>query len=126
MVIPVSIYVVMPIIGISAFWLLIRRMRREGVVAPPEVAFFILFFTVGGWLQVLLTAWFWEWSGLASIGMVYLVFIAPVLTAVMFWRLRSSRALSVFHRCAFFVSGAYTCIIAVGLPLAIATHLMGM
>jgi hypothetical protein len=46
------------------------------VVSPPAVPFFVLFFTLGGWLLVLLTAWFWEWSGLASLGMLYLIFIA--------------------------------------------------
>jgi hypothetical protein len=56
------------------------------VVSPPVVPFFVLFFTLGGWLLVLLTAWFSEWSGLASLGMSYLIFIAPVLTAVLSWR----------------------------------------
>jgi hypothetical protein len=113
----------MPIIGLLSFWALIRKMRSEDVVSPPVIPFFILFFTFGGWLQVLLTAWLWEWSGLASIGMLYLIFIAPVITAVMSWRLRSTRALSAFHRWAFFVNGAYTCVIVIGVPVAIYTQL---
>jgi hypothetical protein len=93
------------------------------VVSPPAVPFFVLFFTLGGWLLVLLTAWFWEWSGLASLGMLYLIFIAPVLTAVLSWRLRAQRNLSKFHTCAFYLSGAYTCFIVVGVPVALAIHL---
>jgi len=94
-------------------------------VSPPEISFFLLFFTFGGWLQVLLTAWLWEWSGLASIGTLYLILIAPVITAVIAWRLRSTLALSAFHRLAFFVSGAYTCVIVIGVPVAIYAHLIG-
>jgi len=123
MLVPFSIYILMPIIGLLAFWALIRKMRSEGVVSPPEIPFFILFFTFGGWLQVLLTAWLWEWSGLASMGMLYLIFIAPVITAVMSWRLRSTLGLSAFHRWAFFVNGAYTCAIVIGVPVAIYTQL---
>lgn len=94
-----------------------------GVVAPPVIPFLVLFFTLGGWLQVLLTAQFWEWSGMASIGMLYLILIAPIVTAFMAWRLRHRRALSEFHRYAFLMNGAYTCVIAVGLPLAIYSRL---
>lgn len=125
MVVPISIYVLTPIMGLLAFWALIRKMRSEGVVSPPEIHFLVLFFTLGGWLLVLLTAWFWEWSGLASIGVLYLIFIAPALTAVMAWQLRSNRTLSNFHKYAFFLSGAYTCVVALGVPLAICTHLIG-
>jgi hypothetical protein len=119
------IYILVPIIGVLAFWVLIRKMRSNGVVSPPEFPFFILFFTFGGWLEVLLTAWLWEWSGLASIGMLYLILIAPVITAVMSWRLRSTLSVSAFHRWAFFVSGAYTCVVVLGVPAAIYTHLIG-
>lgn len=86
---------------------------------------FILLLTFGGWLEVLLTAWLWEWSGLASVGVLYLVLIAPVITALMAWQLRPTLMLSAFHKLAFFVSGAYTCVIVVGVPVAFCTHLIG-
>jgi hypothetical protein len=121
---PLSIYVLTSILGLLVYFALIRTMRSTKVVSAPELPFFILFFTSGGWLLVLLTVWFWEWSGLASIGMLYLILIAPVLTALMAWRLRSYHTLSGFHRCACFVSGAYTCAIAFGVPVALRTHLI--
>ena len=93
---PLSIYVLTSILGLLVYFALIRTMRSTKVVSAPELPFFILFFTSGGWLLVLLTVWFWEWSGLASIGMLYLILIAPVLTALMAWRLRSYRTLSGF------------------------------
>jgi hypothetical protein len=119
---PLLIYVLTPILGVLVFLALVHKMRSAMVVSPPIIPFFILFFTLGGCLTVLLTAWFWEWSGLASLGMVYLIFIAPVLTAFMSWRLRIQRTLSRFHACAFYLGMAYTCLIAIGVPLAFATH----
>jgi hypothetical protein len=110
MLIPFLIYVVVPIVGLLAFWALLGAMRHRGISSPPVNAFFILFFTIGGWLEVLLTVWLWEWSGMASLGMLYLLLIAPVLTGVMCWRLRTQRGLSGFHRCAFFLNGSYPCL----------------
>jgi hypothetical protein len=69
-------------------------------------------------LTVLLTAWFWEWSGLAALGMLYLIFIAPALTAWLAWQLRVQRTLSKFHACAFYICVAYTCLIVIGVPWA--------
>ena len=116
---PLAIYIFLPALGLAAYLVLIWHMRRIGVVSPPTLAYFILFFTLGGWCQVLLTAWFWEWSGMASLGTFYLIFIAPFLTALMAWRLRFRRAASTFHTCAFLLCGLYSCLIAAGLPVAI-------
>jgi hypothetical protein len=113
----IAIYLVTPLLGLAAYAILMQTMRRARVDSPPTVPFFILFFTFGGWLLVLLTAWLWEWSGMASIGMIYLLLIAPVLTGIVFWRLRSQRTLSGFHRCAFLLSGAYICFVIVAVPL---------
>src|ERR1700759_956757 len=93
-------------------------MRSARVVSPPDIPFFILFFTLGGFLTVLLTVGFWEWSGLASLGVAYLIFVAPVLTAFLSWLLRVQRSLSKFHACAFYVSIAYTFLIVLGVPWA--------
>ena len=119
MVAPFAIYIFLPALGVAVYLFLIQHMRRTGVASPPTIAYFLLFFTVGGWLQVLLTAWLWEWSGLASLGVFYLIFIAPFLTAFTAWRLRLQRAVSTFHKCAFLLCGLYSCLIAVGLPVAI-------
>ena len=112
-----SIYVVTPLLGVAAYALLLRKMRASGIESPPTVPFFILFLTLGGWLLVLLTAWLWEWSGMASLGTLYLLLVAPVLTGVMSWKLRSQRTLSTFHQCALLLSGAYTCFVIVAVPL---------
>ena len=90
----------------------------RSIVAGCLVLYFVRHF--GGWLLVLLTALFWVWSGMASLGVGYLIFIAPIITAILAWRLRQSRTVSAYHRNAFLASIAYTGLICVGwlvLPL---------
>ena len=94
-------------------------------MSPPTIPFFILFATFGGWLLVVLTAWLWEWSGMSSIGMIYLILVAPVVTTVMFWNLRSQRTLSAFHRCAFVLSGTYTGFIIIAVPVTLSSPFVG-
>jgi hypothetical protein len=111
--------------GLFGFWMLVRRMRSASIPSPPVVPYFILFATLGGWLLVLLTAYFWQWSGMASLGMIYLIIVAPFLTAVLAWKLRYQRALSVFHRCAFIGNIAYPCLIFASLVWATSKGLIG-
>ena len=109
----IAIHLLMPLAGFAVFCWLYFHMRRAGIPAPPFVSYFILFATFGGWLLVALTVLFWEWSGMASLGVFYLVFVAPRITAVLAWRLRQRRADSGFHRAAFWTSAAYSGLILV-------------
>jgi hypothetical protein len=111
----IGVNILVPLLGLLAFVLLCRRMRRAQIHSPPFSYYFILFATYGGWLMVLLTALFWEWSGMASLGVLYLVLIAPFVTAGIAFSLRSSHALSVFHRVAFIASIIYCGLIVVAL-----------
>ena len=58
--------------------------------------------------MVFLTDRFWEWSGMASIGVFYLVLVAPIATAGVALSLHRYYALSVFHRTAYIASIVYT------------------
>jgi len=104
----ISVNIFVPLFGVIAFVLLYRRMRRANIPSPPFAHYFILFVTYGGWLMVFLTALFWEWSGMASLGFFYLVLIAPFVTAGVAFSLRSRYALSVFHRVAYVASLVYS------------------
>jgi len=110
----VAIHALVPLLGLAAFVLLCVRMKRAGVSAPPYITWFVLFFSIGGWLLVALTALFWEWSGMASLGFFFLVIVAPLLTAASAWKLRRAQSISAFHRVAFFGSVGYS-----GLMLAL-------
>lgn len=82
------IYVLIPAAGLAAFILLIRRIRRTKNDRLLELAYFLLFFALGGWLLIALTSEFLEWSGMASLGMFYLLLVAPFLSMTMAWKLR--------------------------------------
>ena len=115
----VAIHLLVPFFGAIAFLLLCRRMSRANIPSPPYFSWFVLFGTFGGWLLVVLTALFWEWSGMASIGVFALAMVAPVVTTALAWNLRPRRALSRFHRRAFAASAAYS----VGMFITVASWL---
>jgi len=104
----IGVNILVPLLGVILFVLLCRRIRRARIQPPPFGQYFILFVAYGGWLMVLLTALFWEWSGIASLGFFYLVLIAPFLTAGAAFSLRRRYASSVFHRVAFIASLVYS------------------
>ena len=80
--------------------------------APPILAFFWLMLAALGWLMVLLTARFWKWSGPASGGLFFLIYLAPFLTANAARLLRGCRA-TRFHRIAYRASLGYSALMAV-------------
>ena len=75
----VSIHLLIPVLGLVMFVLLIRFMHRTNVPDPPSVEYSGLFTIIGGWLLIVLTDLFWLWSGMASIGMGYLLIMAPII-----------------------------------------------
>lgn len=106
-VIAILIHLITPLLGAGAFLFLCWRMIQAQIQLPPFFSYFVLFCVYGGWLIVALTAGFWEWSGMASIGVAGLVFVAPFVTASLARNLRQQRGLSGFHRGAYFLSIGY-------------------
>ena len=90
-----------PILGLISFLLLAQRMHYNKITDAPVISFFIILVSYFGLLQVLLTALFWYWSGLASLGTFYLILIAPVLRAILSERLYKQRDISEFHKWGF-------------------------
>jgi heme O synthase-like polyprenyltransferase len=104
------IHLVVPAAGLQWFLWLRGEMREEQVENPPVISLFIIFATYGGLLLVILTTFFWYWSGMASPGLAYLLFLAPIVMLVIAWRLYPQRKLSRFHRAAFIASICYVII----------------
>jgi hypothetical protein len=104
----IAVNVLVPILGIIVFRFLCRRMWQAKIPSPPFISYFILFGAFGGWLVVILTDWFWVWSGMASIGVFFLVLIVPFITAGVALSLYGRRSLSKFHLNAFVASIGYT------------------
>ena len=105
--VPILIYLVIPILGLLLYQQVCTVMDRRKVREAPRVVLAILFATYGGWLLVLLTSWLWYWSGLASLGLLYLVVVAPVLSVGFGLYLYPKRKASAFHSAAFLASAGY-------------------
>jgi len=101
------IHLFVPILGIIFFVRLSRRMFKEKIERPPVVELFLIFATYGGFLLVVLTSLFWEWSGMASIGTAYLIIIAPFVMGVIAFRQRKLNYLSKFHHYTYISSLLY-------------------
>lgn len=119
----IGVNLLAPLIGVLAFVLLCRRMQRANIPSRPDVQYAFLFLTYGGWLMVLLTSLFWKWSGMASLGVFYLILAAPFVMAGAAFSLRRSYGLSVFHRVAFISSIVYSVLAVVALGVSLAVHL---
>jgi hypothetical protein len=108
-----TINIIIPALGLYAFNELRLRMREEEIEDPPTIYLSILFATYGGWVLVVFTIFCWYWSGMASLGLFYLLLIAPLVTLVMTVLLYKKRNQSIFHKSAFLASCAYA--VATGL-----------
>src|SRR5258706_13631645 len=111
----IGVNFLVPLLGVIIFALLCRRMRRMDVQSPPFFSYFVLFATFGGWLVVCLTAIFWKWSGMASLGVFSLILVAPFVTAGVAFSLRNRRDLSGFHQSAYMASITYSALTLVAL-----------
>jgi hypothetical protein len=96
-IIPVTIYFIIPIIGIAFYIKLYRKIGDEGVPHPPDIAMVIVFATYGGLLLAILTALFWKVSGMAVLGLIFLTFGAPVIMGLFAAGLYKDRRLSIYH-----------------------------
>lgn len=107
----ILMHVFFPVLVLYAFAELRWSMEEKEIESPPTGYLLVLLVTYGGWLMVGLTAFFWYWSGMASLGLLYLVLVAPFVTLVMAIMLYRRRGESAFHRAAFLASVAYTCVV---------------
>lgn len=117
----IAIHLLIPFAGLIAYFLLLRRMGKQGVTDPPAFELFALFAIYGGLLVTLLTQLFWYWSGMASLGVFFLVFIAPLVLLFTAYRTRTARQTSRYHRIVHTASWAYFLIapVVIGLGSAL-------
>jgi hypothetical protein len=120
----IGVNFLVPLLGVIVFALLCRRMRRTHVQSPPFFSYFVLFATFGGWLMACLTALFWKWSGMASLGVFSLILVAPFVTAGVAFSLRNRRDLSGFHQSAYMVSITYSALALVALGGWLGVHFL--
>jgi heme O synthase-like polyprenyltransferase len=103
----VIIHVVVPIVGIGLFRWLKTQMHQHQQIVLSDIELALVLISYGGWVMVLLTTFFWYWSGAASLGLFYLVFIAPIIMLYLAWRLFRRRNQSNLHAGYFVACAGY-------------------
>jgi len=106
-VIAFVIHILIPAIGTYFFLRLRKKMIKENLSNPPIIDLFLIFITYGGLLLVLLTALFWKWSGMASLGIFYLILFAPVVMAYIVERQRRHKTRSKFSKLTYNLAHLY-------------------
>jgi hypothetical protein len=104
------IHLVVPLAGLLLFLRLKHQMYQQQIPDPPITVLFLVFVTYGGWLMVILTGLFWQMSGMVTVGLAYLLLVAPLLMPVLAWCLYPARAKSKFHFGLFAACAAYLAI----------------
>jgi hypothetical protein len=97
-IIALTIHLLLPLIGLFYFIRLIKRMKKEEIQNAPIIELFIIFASYGGLLLVTLTALFWKWSGLTSLGTFYLILGAPIAMAIISYKHRKTKKTSKYHK----------------------------
>lgn len=98
MLIPILIYLALPISGLFIFGLLVLKMYNKKISNKPISELFVVFLSYGGLLVFMSTTLFWYWSAFALIGLIYLFFIAPILHIIIIIDLGKELKTSVFHK----------------------------
>jgi hypothetical protein len=91
------IHLLIPLAGLLFYLRLIKKIKKENIENPPTVDLFLIFSTYGGLLLVTLTALFWKWSGMASLGTFYLILGAPIVMGIIGYRNHKNKDLSKYH-----------------------------
>src|SRR5919205_1255408 len=91
------IHLAVPLIGLWVFILLRDNMRAAQIESPPIMPLFIIFAVYSGWLMIALTLIFWYWSGMALIGALGLLFLAPIVMIGLAVWLYPKRKMSPYH-----------------------------
>lgn len=74
----VVVLLVIPIIGVAMFWRTLCKMKDELGHQAPGTQLFLLFAHYGIILLLMLTTVLWGWSGMSSLGLIYLLFVSPL------------------------------------------------
>ena len=101
------IHLVMPITGIIGYLFLCRKMQRDNMPRILLVPYFTIFAVYGAALVLILTIFFWYWSGMASIGGLTLLYVAPLAMIAQSVWLWVGRKRSKYHATAFWLSIVY-------------------
>lgn len=111
------IHVFVPMVGIVLYLRLVRRMKSENVPNSPTIQLFFVFETYGVLVMLILTALFWKWSGMASIGFFGLIVFGPIIMGYTAYDNFRKQNLSYYHRYTYWASVSFFVILVLLLVL---------
>ena len=114
MIVGTLIYLIVPLVGFLLFLRLRRGLQPYPNASAHTAQAFVVLTTYGGWVLVALTALFWHWSGLASLGAAYLLLLAPLIMPAIAFLTRRDRLLSRLHAAIFWSAAAYVPLLGLG------------
>lgn len=88
----------LPVTGVIVYILLIRKMRKEQISPVPKASLFALFLIYGTLLMEILLGLSGSASGMSSLGILFLIFVAPVICGIIALLHRNNVRISKYHR----------------------------
>ena len=115
----ITLYLIIPFIGLLSFILLSQKIKRENIVNPPRFQLLLIFATYGVLLLIILIELVSLWSGLASLGVLYLIIGGPILMGIIAKRMHKNKLQSKYHLIVYRASLLYFIITPITLTLLI-------
>ena len=99
-IIALTIYIALPLTVLIIYIRLRRRIKKEKIESVPLNELLIIFATYGGLLLLFISCLVYpnSWSGMASLGIFYLIFIAPIVMGGIAYRHSKTIKKSKYHK----------------------------
>lgn len=125
LIIGLIIHLFLPLAGLLYFLRIKKQIEHENITNAPIIELFAIFATYGGLLLVILTTFFWQWSGMASVGIFYLILGAPFVMGYILYRHRETKDFSRYHKYIYKAGQLYFVIapLTIGLLFLIVSYL---
>lgn len=93
----ILLFLALPIAGVVSYFLLIRKMRKEQISHIPRKSLFALFLIYGTLLMEIILGILGVWSGMSMLGVLFLLFIAPIICSIIIRRHRNNIKIPSFY-----------------------------
>lgn len=104
---PYIIYILIPLLGVLLFYQLKNRIAQKRIPNPPLLAIFLQFACYGNVLILVLSVFFWYWSGILILNLIVSIYIAPIMMLFLLIYYAGSFKISQGHRLVIYLSGIY-------------------
>lgn len=101
------------IIWLTIYQLILWRMRKQQISSIPHKSILSLLFIYGGIALEVLTGMLEMYSGMSSLGLLFLIIGAPIICGIVIWANKDNAKLSVYHRAILFAARFYLVVEAI-------------